>query len=60
MKYKEIEIDLGDSKRPDEVAMALRDIAEKVENGYYSGIVGWSDVSWSVKIDEDGEDGTDN
>ena len=49
---KNIEIDLGDPKIMDEVAEALETIAKQIRNGYYSGIVGWSDVSWSLEEEE--------
>lgn len=51
-KFKSIEIDLGEPKDRFEIAEALRLIAQKIESDYNSGIVGWSDVSWSVEREE--------
>lgn len=51
---KNIEINLGEPKTMDEMAEALESMANQIRNGYYSGIVGWSDISWSLE-DEDEE-----
>ena len=48
-----IDINLGDKKENFDVAEALRLIANDIEDGKYSGIVGWSDVSWSVDLSEE-------
>lgn len=47
-----ININLGCDKKDYEVAEALRLLADDIEDGKYSGIVGWSDVSWSVDLSE--------
>ena len=52
-KFESIEINLGDPKTRQEVADGLRCIADQIEFGAYSGIAGWSDVSWALKIDEE-------
>lgn len=52
-KFESIEINLGDPKDRQEVADGLRCIADQIEFGAYSGIAGWSDVSWALKLDED-------
>ena len=54
-----IEINLGDAKTPADVADALRIIASEIEDGYCSGIVGASDVTWNVETTEDDEPGAD-
>lgn len=56
-----ININLGSDKKDFEVAEALRLLANDIEDGSCSGIVGWSDVSWSVDLsdneyDEESED----
>lgn len=48
----EIEINLTEDKTPCEIAEALRIIASGIEEGYTSGIVGWSDISWSIGTHE--------
>lgn len=58
---KNININLGSDKKDFEVAEALRLLANDIEDGNYSGIVGWSDVSWSIDLsdneyDEESED----
>ena len=40
-------------KKDFEVAEALRLLANDIEDGKYSGIVGWSDVSWSIDLSEE-------
>ena len=52
----EIEINLNSDKTPCEVADALRIIARGIEEGYTSGIVGWSDISWNVGTHEKDDD----
>lgn len=47
-KIEKIEINLGSVKTPDELAQGLRVIAGDIEQGYQSGIAGWSDMSWSI------------
>lgn len=50
---KGIEIELGSVKTMDEVAEALETIARDIRHEQaYSGIVGWSDVSWSLEKGE--------
>lgn len=50
---KGIEIDLGSMKTMDEVAEALETIAKDIRyKDACSGIVGWSDVSWSLEKGE--------
>lgn len=51
-KFESIEIDLGEPKDRFEIAEALRLIAKEIERDYTAGIVGWSDVSWSVEREE--------
>jgi len=48
-----ININLGSDKKDFELAEALRLLANDIEDGKYSGIVGWSDVSWSVDLSEE-------
>ena len=48
-----ININLGSDKKDFEVAEALRLLANDIEDGKYSGIVGWSDVSWSIDLSEE-------
>lgn len=48
-KISEITINIGDEKTRTEVAEGLRVIANDIERGCWSGIAGWSDVSWSIK-----------
>lgn len=48
-----IDISLGDKKEDFEVVEALRLIANDIEDGKCSGIVGWSDVSWSIDFSEE-------
>lgn len=55
-KIESIEINLGESKTRTELSDALRILANDIENGYYSGIIGWSDISWKVGLSEDKED----
>lgn len=50
---KAIGIDLGEPKTEEDVAIALQEIAKQINNGSYSGIVGWSDVSWAMEEQED-------
>lgn len=52
-KYIEnININLCSDKKDYEVAEALRLLADDIEKGSCSGIVGWSDVSWSLDYSE--------
>ena len=56
-----ININLGSDKKDFEVAEALRLLANDIEDGKYSGIVGWSDIGWSIDLsdneyDEESED----
>lgn len=56
-----IEINLNSDKKDFEVAEALRILADDIEMGKTAGIVGWSDISWSLnysenEYDEDEED----
>ena len=56
-----ININLGSDKKDYEVAEALRLLADDIECDKYYGIVGWSDVSWSIDLsdneyDEESED----
>ena len=57
-KISQVNIFLGDPKGKEEVGEALKIIADNIENGYVSGIAGWSDVSWNIDIseEEDAED----
>lgn len=53
-KYiKNITINLNSNKTDFEVAEALRILADDIEGGSCSGIVGWSDVSWSLDYSDD-------
>lgn len=52
-KFESIEIDIGDPKDRTEIAEGLRTIANDIERGCYSGIAGWSDVSWSLKLSDE-------
>lgn len=52
-RFENIEIDLGDPKSRDEIVEVLELIAKDIDSGCYSGIVGWSDVSWSIKRSDD-------
>ena len=55
-KFSKIEINLGDSKDRMEVVDGLRCIADQIEFGAYSGIAGWSDVSWNLTLEEESVD----
>ena len=55
-KIKQVNIFLGDEKTKSEVADGLRIIAEKIEEGYTSGIAGWSDLSWDIDYGEENEE----
>ena len=55
-KVSQVNIFLGEEKERSEVADALRIIADSIENGYSSGIAGWSDVSWNLDFGEDDEE----
>ncbi len=48
-KITEIYINLSDGYKHDEIADALRGIAESIEEGYTSGIVGWSSINWYIE-----------
>ena len=52
-RFEKIEISLGDPKTRGEIMEALQLIARDIDSGCYSGIVGWSDVSWSIKRSDD-------
>ena len=54
-KISQINIFLGDEKERSEVAAALRVIADDIDRGCYSGIAGWSDVSWNMDLGEEDE-----
>ena len=58
-KISAIEINLGDEKERQEVADGLRVIAQQIENGAYSGIAGWSDVSWKITLGDESVDNED-
>lgn len=34
-----------------DAAEALREIADRIDEGYTNGIVGWSDDTWSIEED---------
>lgn len=55
-KISQINIFLGDEKTRQEVVDALRIIANDIERGCFSGIAGWSDVSWNMDFGEKDED----
>lgn len=56
-KISQVNIFLGDPKTRDEVVEGLRVIANDIERGCYSGIAGWSDVSWNIDLsDEEDEE----
>lgn len=55
-KFKQVNIFLGDEKTRSEVVEALRIIANDIERGCYSGIAGWSDVSWNIDLGEENEE----
>ena len=55
-KIKQINIFLGDEKTRQEVVDGLRVIANDLERGCYSGIAGWSDVSWNIDLGEEDEE----
>lgn len=55
-KIKQINIFLGDEKTRSDVAEALRVIANDIDRGCYSGIAGWSDVSWNMDLGDEDED----
>lgn len=48
---KKININLDEVVSEYELAEILRDIAEKVEDCYTQGIVGWSAVSWNIECE---------
>lgn len=52
-KIYQVNIFLGDPKTRQEVAEGLRVIANDIERGCYSGIAGWSDVSWNIDLSDD-------
>ena len=55
-KISQINIFLGDEKTRSETADALRVIADDIDRGCFSGIAGWSDVSWNVDLGEEDEE----
>jgi len=55
-KISQINISIGDEKERSEVAAALRVIADDIDRGCYSGIAGWSDVSWNMDLGEEDEE----
>lgn len=56
-KISQVNIFLGDPKTRQEVVEGLRVIANDIERGCYSGIAGWSDVSWNIDLsDEEDEE----
>ena len=55
-KISQINIFLGDEKERSEVAAALRVIADDIDRGCFSGIAGWSDVSWNMDLGEEDEE----
>lgn len=55
-KIAQINIDLGDEKTRTELVEGLRIIANDIERGCYSGIAGWSDVSWDIELGEESEE----
>ena len=50
-----IEIFCDIAREPEDFAAGLKIIANDIENGYSSGIAGWSDIVWNLIYDE-GED----
>ena len=55
-KISQINIFLGNPKEKEDVADALKIIAENIENGYVCGIAGWSDVSWNIDFSEENDE----
>jgi len=59
MKIKTIEIEVGEPKTRIDLAEGLRVIAADIESGFYSGIAGWSDVSWNITCEDESDKGTE-
>ena len=53
-KYiEEIEINLNGNIKDFELAEALRILADNIESGCVSGLIGWSDIGWYLTLSDE-------